>query len=304
MKFIGRLLRNRNFILLLAISLGLLIGKPLATWTVPSVLPFLAIVMTLSAIDVTSRELTTLKNIPYSAGSSLLLNYVVMGGITLLLAWWLIEDNDLWAGFVVFATIPPAVGVVPFSYILGGNTLFSLIGMIAAYLSALFIIPTIMALFLGMGYFDPLRLFIILGELVLLPIILSRILRASNLVERIKPWRGTITNWSFFIVLFTIVGLNREAFFSEFNTLIRIIVIAVIISFILGFILDFSTRALRINRETSISMILIGTTKNYGLASGILLTLFGERAALPVSVCTVFGVLHIVWLGFRFRKKP
>lgn len=304
MKFIGRLLRNRNFILLLAISLGLLIGKPLATWTVPSVLPFLAIVMTLSAIDVTSRELTTLKNIPYSAGSSLLLNYVVMGGITLLLAWWLIEDNDLWAGFVVFATVPPAVGVVPFSYILGGNTLFSLIGMIAAYLSALFIIPTIMALFLGMGYFDPLRLFIILGELVLLPIILSRILRASNLVERIKPWRGTITNWSFFIVLFTIVGLNREAFFSEFNTLIRIIVIAVIISFILGFILDFSTRALRINRETSISMILIGTTKNYGLASGILLTLFGERAALPVSVCTVFGVLHIVWLGFRFRKKP
>lgn len=304
MKFIGRLLRNRNFILLLAISLGLLIGKPLATWTAPSVLPFLAIVMTLSAIDVTSRDLTTLKNIPYSAGLSLLLNYVVMGGITLLLAWWLIEDSDLWAGFVVFATVPPAVGVVPFSYILGGNTLFSLIGMIAAYLSALFIIPTIMALFLGMGYFDPLRLSIILGELVLLPIILSRILRAFNLVERIKPWRGTIINWCFFIVLFTIVGLNREAFFSEFNTLIRIIVIAVIISFILGFILDFSTRALRIKRETSISMILIGTTKNYGLASGILLTLFGERAALPVSVCTVFGVLHVVWLGFRFRKKP
>ena len=304
MKFIGRLLRNRNFILLLAISLGLSLGKPLATWTAPSVLPFLAMVMTFSAIDVTSRELTTLKNIPYSAGLSLLLNYVVMGGITLLLAWWLIGDSDLWPGFVVLATVPPAVGVVPFSYILGGNTLFSLIGLTAAYLSALFIMPAIMALFLGTGYFDPLRLLIILGQLVLLPIILSRILLAINLVERIRPWRGTITNWSFFIVLFTIVGLNREAFFSDFDTLLRIIVIAVIISFILGFILDLSTRALRVNRETSISMILMGTTKNYGLASGILLTLFGERAALPASVCTVFAVLHVVWLGFRFRKKP
>jgi BASS family bile acid:Na+ symporter len=49
-------------------------------------------------------------------------------------------------------------------------------------------------------------------------------------------------------------------------------------------------------------MILMGTTKNYGLASGILLTLFGERSALPASVFVVFGVLHVVWLSFRFRK--
>lgn len=303
MKFIGGLLRNRNFILLLAISLGLSIGKPLSTWTVPLVLPLLAIVMTLSAVDVTSRELTTLKNIPYPVGLSLLLNYVVMGGIVLLLAWWLIGDRDLWTGFVVLATVPPAVGVVPFSYILGGNILFSLIGMTAAYLSALFIMPGIMTLFLGTGYVNPLRLLTILGELVLVPIILSRILLAFNLVDRIKPWRGVITNWSFFVVLFTIVGLNREAFFGEFNILVRIIVIAVIISFVLGFTIDLSTRAFRVSRGTSISMILMGTTKNYGLASGILLTLFGERATLPVSVCTVFSVLHVVWLGLRFRKR-
>ena len=160
-----------------------------------------------------------------------------------------------------------------------------------------------MTLFLGTGYFDPLKVIIIVGELVLLPIVISRILLATKLVERIKPWQGPITNWSFFIVIFTIVGLNREAFFSEYNTLIRLIAIAVIISFILGVVLDFSSRVAQVNRETRISMILMGTTKNYGLASGILLTLFGERAALPVSVCAVFGVLHVVWLGFRFRKK-
>ena len=33
------------------------------------------------------------------------------------------------------------------------------------------------------------------------------------------------------------------------------------------------------------------------------ITLFGERAALPASVCAMFGILHIVWLGFRFRKN-
>ena len=303
MKFFGSLLKNRNFILILAIALGLALGKPLATWTSPLVLPFLAIVMTLSAINVSSRELTTLKNIPYFAGLSIMLNYLVMGGITLLLAWWLFKENDLWTGFVVLAAVPPAVGVVPFSYTLGGNTLFSLIGITATYLSALLVLPAVMALFLGTGYFDPISVVIIVGELVLLPIVISRILLATKLAERIKPWQGTITNWSFFIVIFAIVGLNREAFFSEYNVLIRLIVIAIIISFFLGLALDFSSRLFKVNRETRISMILMGTTKNYGLASGLLLTLFDERAALPVSACAVFGILHIVWLGFRFRQK-
>lgn len=303
MKVIGRLLQDRNFILLLAIVLGLSVGRPLAGWTEPLVLPLLAVVMTLSACNVTSRELATLKDIPRSVGLSLLLNYVVMGGMTLLLAWWLIEDSQLWTGFVVFAAVPPAVGVVPFSYVLGGNVTFSLTGMIAAYLAALLITPGIMILFLGTGYLNPLTLLTILGELIILPIVLSRILLATGFASRIKPWQGTITNWSFFIVIYTIIGLNRQAFFRDFDTLALLIVIAVAISFILGFALYLIARKLRVSLETSISMILMGTTKNYGLASGILLNLFGERAALPASVCAVFGILHIVWLGFRFRKR-
>ena len=187
MKFVSKLLKNRNFILVLALVLGLSIGKPLAGWTVSLVVPFLVLVMTLSAINVTSRELTTMKNIPYSAGLSLMLNYLVMGGIMLLLAWWLFEDNDLWTGFVVLAAVPPAIGVVPFSYILGGNTLFSLIGLIATYLSALLIMPVVMTLFLGTGYFDPLRVIILVGELVLLPIVISRILLATKLIESAWP---------------------------------------------------------------------------------------------------------------------
>jgi len=303
MKLIVRLFRNRNFILVLAIVLGLVIGEPVATKTEPLVLPFLALVMTLSAANVTSREFTSLKEMPRAISLSLLLNYAVMGGITLLLAWWLISDKDLWAGFVVLATVPPAVAVLPFSHLLGGNTLFSLIGLTSAYLAALIIMPAVMALFLGTGFFDPVKLLTILGELIFIPIILSRVLLVTGLMKRIAPWRGTIVNWSFFVTLFTIVGLNRQAFFGDFATLIRIGVIAVAVSFVLGYIITLVTRALNVNREMSISLVLMGSLKNYGLASGILLTLFGERAAIPASICTVFGILHLVWLGFRFRKK-
>lgn len=282
--------------------LGLAIGRPVAAWTEPAVLPALALIMTLSATNITSRDFTSLKNMPRPILTSLLLNYVVMGGITLLMAWWLIDDNDLWTGFVVLAAVPPAVAVVPFSYVLGGDTLFSLIGMTGAYLAALVILPTAMALFLGVGFFDPVKLLLILGELILIPIIFSRILLFTRLNQRIDRWRGTIVNWSFFITLFTIVGLNRQAFFGEFDVLLRIAIIAVVISFVLGEVIEQITKVLHLRHETSISLILMGTLKNYGLASGILLTLFSERAAIPASVCTVFGILRLVWLGFHFRK--
>ena len=302
MATVSKLLRNRNFILILAIVLGLAIGEPVASKTQPLVLPALALVMTLSATNVTSREFTSLKTMPRPILTSLLLNYVVLGGLILLMAWWLIDDRELWTGFVVLATVPPAVAVVPFSYALGGNTLFSLMGMAGAYLAALVLMPVAMALFLGVDFFEPVKLLLILGELILIPIVVSRILLATKLDKRIAKWRGTMVNWSFFVALFTIVGLNRQAFFGEFDILLRIIIIAVATSFVLGYIIELVTKALRVDRATSISLTLMGTLKNYGLASGILLTLFGERAAIPASVCTVFGILMLVWLGFHFKK--
>ena len=78
MTTLSKLFKNRNFILILAIVLGLTIGEPGATRTQPLVLPLLALVMTLSATNITSREFSSLKNMPRPIITSLLLNYVVM----------------------------------------------------------------------------------------------------------------------------------------------------------------------------------------------------------------------------------
>ena len=123
---ITKLFRDRNFILILSIVLGLAIGEHVAIRMQPAVLPALALIMTLSATSVTSRDFASFKTMPRAVFSSLLLNYVVLGGIILLMAWLLIDDEELWTGFVVLAVAPPAVAVAPFSYILGGNTFFHL----------------------------------------------------------------------------------------------------------------------------------------------------------------------------------
>ena len=298
-----KLLRNRNFILVLAIALGLIAGKQVAIKTEPLVLPLLALVMSLSATDITNRELVSLKTMYRPIAYSLLLNYVLLGGTILLLAWWLIPDEELRTGFVILAAVPAAPAVLPFTHSLGGDTRFSLIGMTGSYLAALVVLPLAIVLFLGLELFNPWRLLLILGELIIIPIIASRILLATGWAKYITPYRGTIVNWSFFVIVFTLIGVNRQAFFGEFDILLRIAVIAIAISFVLGYLLELIAKALRLKHETAVSVILMGTLKNYSLSGGILLALFTERSTIPVSVSLVFGILLFVWLGFHLRKQ-
>jgi len=283
--------------------MGLIIGERGAVWTQPAVISVLALIMTLSTTSITTRDFASIKAMPGKIIIALLINYVVMGGIILLMGRWLVSDNELMIGLIVIAAVPPAVAAVPWTYVLGGDTLFSLIALAAAYLLALVLTPAIIILFLGVDFFSPVKLLILLGELIIIPIIASRILLYSGLNKRIDPWRGTIVNWCFFVVIFTIVGLNRQAFFGEFDVLLRLAAIGIAISFGLSYAIEYGARAFRANQATIISLILVGAMKNFGLASGILLTLFSERAAIPSSIFIIFGVLRTLWLGFHFKKS-
>ena len=299
---LGKLFQDRNFILILSLVLGLVIGKPGAYLIQPIVIPLLAVVMTISAMNISFRQFASIQNVSRIVLYSLLLNYVLLGGMTLLLAKWLITDDQLWVGFVVYALVPPATAVVPFTYVLKGDVSFSLIGMTGAYLAALIIMPTGMVYLLGANSFNPLNLIITLGELIVIPIIISRILIYLNVAKYIERLRGSIVNWSLFFVIFALISLNRQTFLSDFDVLIRTGFIAVITSFLLAYFLEIGAKALHIKHETTVSVILLGTIKNYSMAGGVLLSLFSERSTIPPAIGVFFGVFLVVWLGFHFRK--
>lgn len=233
---------------------------------------------------------------------SLLLNYIVLGSIILLMARWLIADRELWAGFVVVAAVPPAVAVMPFTYLMAGDMVFSLVGLIGTYLLALVLTPAVMMLLLGADFMDPVKLLIMLVELIIIPLVVSRILLFTGLSQRIERWRGKAVNWGFFVVIFTIIGLNRQFFLGDFNVLLRIAAIAIASTFVLGYGVEQIAKALHVSRETTVSLILMGTLKNYGLASGIALTLLSTRASLPAAICSALFILYIVWLGLHLKK--
>ena len=302
MSKIKGLLRNRDFILFLALISGLVWGQG-ARWTEQLTLPALAVVMTLSTMVISGSIFRSPRAMIAPALAGIAMNYAVLSGIILALNQLIIREEAIWRGFVILAAVPPAVAVIPFTGFLEGNVTFSLIASLGAYLGALIITPLIALSFLGTSFIEPIKLLTIMVELIILPLILSRILLWIRANVWIDPIKGAITNWSFFIVVYTVVGLNREVFLGQPLSLLPVVAIAISSTFLLGWIIESVGHLFHIDSKMLSSLVLLGTLKNYGLAAGLSLALFSKQTALPATVSTIFLIIYIIWLGLKKRWR-
>ena len=291
-------LRNRNIIFLLAMAVGLLLPQA-ARVTQHLVLPALALAMALSTMEIESSHFRRPRSLIFPAVLGVIMSYIILGNIIIGMATLMIGDETLWTGFVLLAAVPPAVAVIPFSVFLRGNGPLSLFGTVGAYLGALAIMPLIAFGLLRSTAFDPFKLLIAIFVLIVLPLAVSRLLIQRRLKGRIEPYRGTITNWSFFVVLYALVGLNRDIILGQTLTLLPVALIAFSTSFILGFLIDWVLSLFHIPKDTRTSLVLLGTLKNQGMSGGLALTLFNQETAIPSAVSTMIMIGYIIWLDFR-----
>jgi BASS family bile acid:Na+ symporter len=297
-----RLLRNRNVILTSALLIGLFWGKG-ARWTEPIILPALAVVMTLSTIGLPASTFRSYRSLLTPALVGIVMNYFVLGIALLTLNALLIQDEALRMGFVLIAAVPPAVAVIPFTFFLRGDETLSLIGTTGGYLGALIIMPISAFLFLGPGFVDPTKLAVILLELILFPLIASRFLLRIGMASRLHPIRGPITNWSFFLLTYTIVGLNRDLILGQPLSLLPVVLIAFASTFLLGWGIEKTGTLLHLPEKVLTSLVLLGTLKNYGLAGGLALALFSKKTSVPATVSAVFMIVYIIWLQLKLKRN-
>ena len=293
-------LRNRNVIFLVALAASLLVPHA-APLTRHLVLPALALAMALSTMEIASNVFRRPRYLLFPALLGIIMSYVILGNIIIGLSALMIRNEMTWTGFVLLASVPPAIAVIPFSAFLRGNGLLSLIGTAGAYLGALVIMPLIALGLLGSAELDPFKLFMITLELIVLPLAVSRWLIQKGIRERIEPYRGTVTNWSFFVVIYTLIALNRNVVLGQTMLLLPIASIAIITMFILGFLIDWVSSLFHIPKETRTSLVLLGTLKNQGLAGGLALTLFNQEAALPSAISAMVMIVYVIWLDFKKR---
>ncbi|GAG74263.1 unnamed protein product, partial [marine sediment metagenome] len=156
---------------------------------------------------------------------------------------------------------------------------------------------------IGQSFIQPLRLIIVFTELIIAPLILSQIFIRTKIDKYILRFRGPIVNWGLFVVIFTVIGLNRSVFFNDPITLGKISLICSVTVIGLGLLYEFLTKKLKVDRSLYSCIMLLGTIKNGGFAAATALALFGDKASLPSAIVSVFLIIFLLYLSFRARKK-
>lgn len=296
-----KLLNNRNTLLILSLFFGLISGWG-TIFLKPYTLLVLAITMVFSTTSFDFKLLRKVKLLIKTSFVSLLLNYILFGIILLFFAYLLIPEKEIFWGFVIIAATPPGVAIIPFTIIHKGNLNYSLLGILGVYFMSIFISPLIIKFFISGAEIQVIDLVIVMIQVIIIPLILSRLL----ILKKVKPFvdkiRGKVVNWGFAIILYTAVGLNREAIFSDYKTSLLISIVLIITMFVGGFIFELLTKK-RIRKDVRISQNLIFTIKSSGFAAGTSLTLFGGKSALPAAFLSVFVIVYLMFVGFIFEKE-
>jgi len=287
-------------VLVFAIITGLILGdilKPLADISLYT----LALVMVISTTGFTLKSWLpvqrALRDIVYSS----FLSYFLFGGIVILSSYLIFGTNEYWVGFVIIAITPPGVAIIPFTSMLKGNIDFSITGVFGAHITAMIIAPITLLLLLGKSAIEPFEIFMVLVKLVIIPLIISRFLRHKKTIGFFDKYRGKLTNWGFYFVIAPIVGLNRDLLFSDWFLVLKILSVFIIGMVVLGFFYQYFIYKQKMLSGKIISTTLLLTIKSSAFAAVTAYTYFGEKAALPAAVMSVFVIVY--FLIFPFINK-
>jgi len=276
----------------IAIFLGLSIGG-YPRYSDEITMISLLIIMSLSTREVKFKKLRGLKKHLGDFLTVFLLNYGLLSLTLVSLSYLLFDDIQLIQGMVVFAVVPSAIAVIPFTSMLEGDTELSLVSSALLYLSSLIIAPTVLLLLFGqeVGIWPILRNLIIL---IVVPAIFSRFLLKIGYEE--KEHDQVIVNTGFFLIILGAVGANRDLFFTETGLLVPILFIAAVRSIGLASLVHYGGTKMDIQSKKLRSYALFTTLKNGGLAIILATSLFGAKASFPIVLGFVFDPILVVYL--------
>jgi BASS family bile acid:Na+ symporter len=294
-----KFLFSRSHILfLLAILIGILLPQAAEIASVLT-LPALTVILTITLLRF-PRGFFRRHRPPLSGAIwGNVMNYLILGNLIIMASIFLIREEGFWVGMVLIAAAPPATTIIQLGNILRIDKQSMFSGMAGAYLGAALIVPLI-----GLGFlkFIPLNhfgLILLIAELTLLPLFLSRLAVDKDWDKLIENYKDHITDWCFFIIFYALVAGTRYLVIHRPLDVVYMFVIAAISTFLLGFIINLVGNYYGVAKEKISSLVFLGTMKNYGMAGAIALNVFNKQAVLPALVFSVVMFIYIIWLKYK-----
>jgi BASS family bile acid:Na+ symporter len=287
------LIQNSTSVLILSVLLGLVLPGH-AGGTEALVTPALMVMMAFSLTEVDlGRDIKSSGSLK-SGFLGIIINYGLLSGLILLLSYSL-PDESLRNGFVIMAAVPPAVAVLPMTRILKGDMSLSFAGEILSYLASLLLMPLIIYLFVHQTGISPIYLLQISIVLILIPALASRLVRLLP-INPVLP-----INLGFFLVTYTVIGLNQGALWTDGWSVAWI---SIARTFAVGLAVFILARSAGLKSSQAISLTLLGSFKNLGLAAAVSLLLVGPAAGLPAAFCVLAETAFFILLSFARSRYP
>ena len=294
-----KFLFSRSHILfLLAIVIGMLLPQAAEIASVFT-LPALTVILTIALLRFPSGFFRRHRPLLPGAIWGNVMNYIILGNLIIMASIFLIREEGFWVGMVLVAAAPPSTTIIPLGNILRIDKQSMFSGVAGAYLGAALIVPLI-----GLGFlkFIPLNhfgLILLIAELILLPLFLSRLAVDKDWDKLIENHKGHITDWCFFIIFYALVAGTRNLVIHRPLDVVFMFVIAATSTFLLGFIINLVGTYYGVSKGKISSLVFLGTMKNYALAGAIALNVFNKQAALPALVFLVVTFTYTIWLKYK-----
>ncbi len=295
-----KIVTDRNMLLVIALVLGILVPN-YALLLKPYITILLAIVMSLSLSGLALKMLTPIKYTLKPLVMGVFLNHILFGVFIFLGSLFFYHDKEIFYGMIVIAATPPGVAIIPFTVKLKGDILNSIIGTFGAFIASVILAPLILS-FVGDTDISPISIIKLMGYLIVIPFIVSRLLRLRMVLPIVEKSRGAIIDVGFAFIIYVSVGINSHVFNSDILLLSKIAIALLFVMVIVASIYSFI-----FNRKKEypqrISQKLLFGIKSSGFAVVTSLDLFGDRAAIPATVMSVLVLLYLLSLIVFYSKK-
>ena len=287
------IVQSYSAMMAIGLLLGLVTGG-LPAYTKEVSMASLAVLMTLSLSNVKLGKARGKEAVRHSV-ASLAVNYGVLTAIIVAIAFFF-KDEYRW-GWILMAAAPSAISVVPFTTVLGGETVKSLFSTATNYLAALVLMPLLTWLLVGSEVSSE-SLVSSLLLLIVLPMIASRAVMRLNIK---RSHNTSFINISFALLIFAVTGSNRDAFFGEPAMILMMSMACIVRTFGIGLGTEAALRRGGMPKSERVSYVLFASYKNLGLTATLAIALFEPLVAVPATICIVF---EVVWMIFLLRYYP
>ena len=228
---------------------------------------------------------------------SLVASYGALSGLLLIFAF-LSTDPGIHDGWVLMASVPPAIAVVPITSYLRGDTRRTVVSLAILYLIGLLLVPVITLAFTHQTV--PLNDLVLQTILLIgLPMLASRPLRRWR---KIADLRTSGVSISFFFLVIAIAGSTRGPLLARPELLLPLGLFSVLRTFGIGVLVVALGRTLRLPRDDQVALTVFASFKNLGLTVVLAFAVFGPISTLPSIVSLVCEILWLASLPLVFRR--